>query len=112
MTQHSCFFSQGRIDGAYKLKSQKIQSVNLNLPDGSKLDESDAWRLDAIEGEISILDLTYKYTYWLIPRITLIAKEVGLIPERLGKMIIGEGMTAQEKEILIEMLYNKEAVLA
>ncbi len=96
MTQHSCFFSQGRIDGAYKRKSQKIHSVNLNLSDGSKPDGSDTWRLDAIEREISIPDLTYKYTYWLIPKFTLITKGVGLTPGRLGKMIIGEGMTAQE----------------
>lgn len=27
-------------------------------------------------------------------------------------MIIGDGMTSEEKEVLIEMLYNREAVLA
>ncbi len=32
LTQHSCFFSQARIDGAYKQKSQKVQPIDLNLP--------------------------------------------------------------------------------
>ena len=30
----------------------------------------------------------------------------------MGKIIIEEGMTAQEKEILIKILYHREAVLA
>ena len=112
MTQNSCFFSQARIDGAYKRKSQKVQPVDQNIPDGSRPDGSDAWRLDAIKREIPILDPTDKYTHWLIPKFTPIAKGARLTPEWLGKMIIGEGMTAQEKEVLTEMLYNREAVLA
>ncbi len=68
--------------------------------------------MDAIKREISILDPTDKYTHWLIPKFISIAKRARLTPERLGKMIIGEGMTAQEKEVLTEMLYNRAAVLA
>ena len=112
LTQHSWFFSRARIDGAYKRTSQKLQPVDLNLPDGSKPNESDAWRLDAIKREIRILDPTNKYTHWLIPKFTSIAKGARLTPKRLCKMIIEEGMTAQEKEVLIEMLYNRVAVLA
>ena len=62
--------------------------------------------------EIPILDPTDKYTHWLIPKFTLIAKEARLTPERLAKMIIGDGMTSQGKDLLTEMLYNREAVLA
>ncbi len=52
------------------------------------------------------------YTYWLITKFTPIAKGARLTPERLGKMIIEDGITDQEKEVLTEMLYNREAVLA
>ncbi len=68
--------------------------------------------MDAIKRKIPILDPTDKYTYWLIPKFTPIVKGAMLTPERKGKMIIGEGMTAQEKEVLTEMLYNREAILA
>ena len=62
--------------------------------------------------EIPILDPTDKYTHWLIPKFTPIAKKARLTSERLAKMIIGEGMSPQEKNLLTEMLYNREAVLA
>ena len=89
-----------------------MQPVDLGLSDGSKPDGSDAWRVNAIKKEIPILDPTDKYTHWLIPKFTPIAKGARLTPERLAKMIIGDGMTAQEKDVLTEMLYNREAVLA
>ena len=112
LTQHSRFFSQARIDGVYKRKSQKLQPVDLNLPDRSKPDGTDAWRLDVIKREILILDHTDKYTHWLIPKFTLIAKGAMITPEQLSKMVIGEGMTTQEKGVLTEMLYNRKAVQA
>ncbi len=63
------------------------------------------------EKKIPILDPTDKYTHWLIPQFTPIAKRAILTPERLAKMIIGDSMTSQEKDLLTEMLYNREAVL-
>lgn len=109
MAQHSQSLSRVRVDGAYKRKSQKVQPVDLSLSDGSKPDGSDTWRLDAIKRETPILDPTDKYTHWLIPKSTPIAKGARLTPERLSKMVIGDGMTEQEKEVLTEMLYNREA---
>lgn len=46
------------------------------------------------------------------PKFTPIAKGARLTPEGLAKMIIGDVMTSEEKEVLTEMLYNREAVLA
>ena len=86
--------------------------MNFSLSDGSKPDGSDTWTLDTIKKKTSILDPTNKYTHWLIPKFIPLAKGARLIPKRLGKMIIGEGMTAQEKEVLTEILYNRKAVLA
>lgn len=56
--------------------------------------------------EIRILDLSDKYTHWLIPKFTPIAKEARLTSEQLAKKIIRDGMTSQEKEVLTEILYN------
>ena len=86
--------------------------MDLSWSDRSKSDGSDTWKLDTIKKEILILDPTDKYTYWLIPKFTLIAKETRLTPKRLRKMIMREGMTAQENKIFIKMLYNRKAILA
>ena len=42
LPQHSYFLSSARVDGAYERKSEKIQPVDLDLSDVSKLDGSDA----------------------------------------------------------------------
>ena len=78
----------------------------------SKSDGNNTWRVNAIKKEVSSLDLTDKYTYWLIPKFIFIAKKARLTSKQLGKMIIGDGMTKQEKEVFTKMLYNREAVLA
>ncbi len=111
LSQHSHIFSRARGDEAYKQKSQKVQPVDLSLSNGSKPDGSDAWKIDAIQKEIPILDPADKYTNWLISKFTSIAKGARLTLERLGKMIIGDGMMYQEKKVLIERLYTREAVL-
>ncbi len=49
--------------------------------------------------------------HWLIRKFTLIAKGARLIFEQLDKIIIEDDIIKQEKEALIEMLYNKEVVL-
>ena len=68
--------------------------------------------MDAITRKTPILHSTDKYIHWLIPKFTPIAKRGKLTSKQLGKMIIGDGMIEQENEVLTEMLYNKEVVLA
>ena len=80
-----------------------MQPVDQKLLDGSKSDGSDIWKVNAMKKEIPILYPTNKYTHWLIPKFTPIAKGARLTPERLAKMIIGDGMISQEKDLLTEM---------
>ena len=61
--------------------------------------------------EILIFNSIDKYIHWLILKFTLIAKRARFTLERLAKMIIGNGMISQEKDLLTEMLYNLKAVL-
>lgn len=68
--------------------------------------------MDAIKKETPILNLAEKYTYWLIPKFTSITKEARFTPKQLGKIVIREGMTAQEKEVFTKIFYNREAILA
>lgn len=89
-----------------------MQPVDLGLSDKSKFDGSDAWKVNAIKKKVPILDPTDKYTYWLIPKFTSIVKKARFTPEQLGKMIIRDKITKQEKNVFTEMLYNRKAVLA
>lgn len=78
----------------------------MGISDRFKPNGSDTWRIDAIKKKISILNSNNKYIYWLIPKFTSVVKGARVTPEQLAKMIIRDGITSQEKEVLIEMLYN------
>ena len=79
--------------------------------DGSKPDRSNTWKLNIIKKETPILDPIDKYTYWLVSKFTPIVKEARLIPERHGKMIVGDEIIEQEKGVLTKILYNRKVVL-
>ena len=53
-----------------------------------------------------IFDSNNKYTQWLIFKFIPIKKRARCILKQLAKMIIKNGMTLKEKEVLIKMLYN------
>lgn len=53
-----------------------------------------------------------KYMYWLIPKITSLAKVAKLISQQLRKIIVKKDMIAQKKEVFTKMFYNKEVILA
>ena len=88
-----------------------MHPIDQKLLDGSKLDGSNTWRVNAIKKEIIILYLIDKYTHWLIPKFTLISKRARLTPKQLAKMIIGDSMTSQDKDLLTEILYIQKAVI-
>lgn len=53
-----------------------------------------------------------KYDHWLIPKFSDIERGSRLTPERIKRMIVGEELSPQERDLLLEMLYNREAALA
>ena len=48
----------------------------------------------------------------MIPKFLKIVRGSRLISERLAKMIVGDELISRQKEVLTEMLYNREAALA
>ena len=53
------------------------------------------------------MDTRDKYSSWFILNFSAIVKKTRLTFKQLQKRIIGEGINAKEKELLIEMLYNR-----
>lgn len=85
--------------------------MDQKLLDGFKPDKSNTWRTNAIKKVILILNPIHKYIYWLIPEFTSITKKARLTLERLAKMIIGDNMTFQEKNLLFKILFNQKTIL-
>lgn len=75
----------------------------------SKLDGSDARKF--MSKKISIFNPIDYYMHWFIVKFTPIVKSARLTPKQLAKMIHRDDMIAQEKDWLIEMFYNRKAVL-
>lgn len=86
--------------------------MDQKLLDCFKPDKSNTWRTNAMKKVIPILNpISYKYIYWLIPEFTPITKRARLTLERLAKMIIGDNMTFQEKNLLFKILFNQKTIL-
>ena len=82
--------------------------------DGSKPGGDPKWREKAIAGEqqAGVCLRPYKYSQWLHPRFATFARGARLTPERVERVLVGKMLTTQEKDVLLEMLYNREGALA
>jgi|SRR5438045_861833 len=94
-----------------KRKADKVRPVDLGVSDGSKpgsiLDWVEKSKLtDVVHGEKG------KYSNWLILKFSDIKKGSRLTEECAAKLLVGEGLTSQEKAMFFEMLYNREKALA
>ena len=49
---------------------------------------------------------------WLIPKFSNIERGRRLIPERIGKLKIGESLSNEERIVLLPVLFNSEADIA
>lgn len=91
-----------------------MRPVDTSKTDGSGPGSSVSWREEILRQETSTFEpgVTLKFSKWLISKFSTLARGARLKPERLQKMIFGDGMTSAEKNLLTEMLFNYEAALA
>ena len=102
-----------RVYTAYKRKADKVRPVDTDKSDGAIPGGKEDWKAEILEQEAKIqTDPNRPYKEWLIPKFSDIPRGSRLTPERLGKMIVGDELTIQERDMLTEMLYNREASLA
>ena len=99
---------------AYKKKADKVKPVDHDQSDGSRPTFSRKWKEDAIrEAEEKGLHLPREpHDRWFIPKFSSIKKGSRLTPERITKLQIGDFLTPREKELLLGMLFNREAALS
>ena len=53
-----------------------------------------------------------KYPKWLIAKFSDIERGLQLTKEQIEKLIVGGDLTLQEHDMFVEMLYNREKVVA
>ena len=99
---------------AYKKKADKVKPVDYDQSDGSCPMMSMQWKEDAIaEAKAKGLDKPREpHDIYFIPKFSTIEKGARLTPERVQKLNIGDFLTDREKDLLIGMLFNREAALS
>jgi RNase H-like domain found in reverse transcriptase/Integrase zinc binding domain/Reverse transcriptase (RNA-dependent DNA polymerase) len=98
---------------AYKRKAQKVRPVDSGETDGQAPGGKTEWKQLAKEREREQPRAPPgKYDQWITPKFSAIARGARLTPERADRMIVGEDLTDKERDVMLEMLYNREAALA
>ena len=106
--------TEARVFTLYKRKADKVVPVDTAETDGSTPGGFSDWRARAIAREriAGIGSEPYKYSQWLEPRHAAFPRGQPLTPERLKGMIIGDILLPNEKDILVEILFNREGALS
>ena len=89
-----------RVDGAYKKKKDKVR------PTERWISERELERKRAMPRLPN-----GKYPAWLIPKFSRMTRGARLTAERLQKILVGERLSVEEKDLLTEVLNSREAAL-
>jgi len=92
----------------YKRKKDKILPANQPHAGGLKPGGEKDWKIKLVRNPSPV---NIKYP-WLIPKFSNIPRGLRLTAERIAGLKIGTGITNQEREVLMEVLYNREAGIA
>jgi hypothetical protein len=106
---------RARVATLYKKKADKVRPVDSSESTGEKPGGDINWREKAIAEETArglYLNKDYPYSQWLNPRFSQMAEGARLTPERVERLVIGNSLTPQEKDVALQMLYNREGAFA
>lgn len=98
----------------YKRKADKVRPANVASKDGSKPEGLRNWKEEVWRKMQPVpKDPTcQKYDQWFTPKFSTIARGARLTPERVSRVVCGAMLTEQERDVLLEVLYKREAALA
>jgi hypothetical protein len=100
-----------RVLTLYKRKVDKVRPVDCGESDGDNPGGVSNW-VEILKRSDVYHEPTGVYSKWLILKFSDIERGSRLTEERISKLVIGSGLTKEEKALFIEMLYNREKVLA
>ena len=102
----------GRVRTRYKLKAVKVVLVDEAHSVGIKPSGEEEWREQWIKEEKEEGSDEGTYPGMLIPKFTTIERGRRLTQAWIGKLNIGEHLTTNEKDVLLDMLFNREGLIA
>ena len=102
-----------KVATAYKRKAQKIQSVNSSESNDSISEDLINWKQILLtQIKLNMTEMkSEKYDHWLFLKFFKIAREFRLTSKRAKRMICNDALTLQEKNLLLKMLFNREATM-
>ena len=102
----------GRVRTLYKRKAVKVVPVDKAHSAGIKPSGEEGWRERLIKEEKERKLYEGAYPGVLIPKFSTIKRGRRLTQARKTKLNIGEHLTTNERDLLLEMLFNREAAIA
>lgn len=98
----------------YTRKADKVHPVDRASTQGDTPGGETFWKDTIVEREkeLGLHQPRGHYDRWILPSISGLARGARITPEREEKLKIGEILWPREREFPMEMLYNREAVLA
>jgi hypothetical protein len=114
MFQAKQFFPTVGVFGAYKRKADKVVPVKEGISDGSVPGGDPEWKKKKIEKERrrGRVEPANEWDRWLIPKFSDIRRGSRLTTERIGQLLLGEGLMPREREMLLELLFRREKGIA
>jgi len=94
----------------YKKKGVKVLPADVGYDCGEKPGGDDKWRKKRMETEW--YEAGGRFTEHIIPKFSTIERGSRLRKNRIEKMNIGEQLWKEERELLMEVLFNREAAIA
>ena len=97
----------------YKRKTQKTNSIDVDILDELKPETNSKWRkiLKSSVTVDSLKQLKELYDFFLTFKFSKISRDSRMILKRLQKMLFDAELFFQERNLLIEMLYRRETAL-
>ena len=104
-----------RVNTMYKTKDKKVRPVDLGVSDGSKPGGIHNWK-DVIKSSERHVGPIEPFDHLITGRFSSLeqplAKGSRLTPERIANIVMGDFLLPRERELLIAILFNREAALA
>jgi beta-N-acetylglucosaminidase len=93
---------------AYKRKDQKMKLNDICVSDDFKSNDDVTWKKNIIKKKKYFKDFTNQFFEFFISKFFELTKEARLKLEQIQRMQIKNELLKREKELLFEMLFNRE----
>jgi beta-N-acetylglucosaminidase len=92
----------------YKRKNQKMKLNDICVLNDFKFDDDATWKENVIKNKKYFKNLTNQFAEFFIFKFFELTKKTRLKFERIQRMQIKNELLKREKELLFEMLFNRE----